>query len=171
MRVYLPSTLTALAVVHGEGSVGPAPLTGCAVTPALRESYATADLEELEYAALTEAARLSLGLLPAEDPASHAGVGCRRVVIAAEVPEHLVSPVPGEGRAVVRVDATVPVRRVAAVHVDDAEAEADVDAAVAALPAAATGDPDAQFVVDGAEGHELGWYATQEIPSLVAHRA
>ncbi|WP_456152590.1 DUF6912 family protein [Microbispora rosea] len=29
-------------------------------------------------------------------------------------------------------------------------------------------DDDAQFVVDGAEDHELLWYATQEIPDLLS---
>ena len=36
-------------------------------------------------------------------------------------------------------------------------------AAVAALAAADEGDDDARFTVDGAEGHELMWYATQEL--------
>ena len=39
-------------------------------------------------------------------------------------------------------------------------------AAVDALPAADAGDEDAKFAVDGAEGHELGWYATQELSYL-----
>jgi hypothetical protein len=47
------------------------------------------------------------------------------------------------------------------------DAEEDVTAAVNALEAADAGDDDAQFVVDGAEDHELLWYATQEIPNLV----
>ncbi|MGW4105375.1 DUF6912 family protein, partial [Streptomyces sp. NPDC004976] len=55
----------------------------------------------------------------------------------------------------------------AAVHVDAADAEADVTAAADALPAADGGDDDAQFAVDGAEDHELLWYATQEIPNLL----
>ena len=43
---------------------------------------------------------------------------------------------------------------------------ADIGDAVAALPAADTGDDDARFVVDGAEGHDLLWYATQELPHV-----
>jgi hypothetical protein len=39
--------------------------------------------------------------------------------------------------------------------------------AVAALPAAEAGDEDAEFDVDEAEGHELAWYATQELPHLL----
>ncbi|WP_434094108.1 DUF6912 family protein, partial [Nonomuraea wenchangensis] len=42
-----------------------------------------------------------------------------------------------------------------------------VEAALAALPAADEGDDDARFTVDGAEAHELMWYATQEIPDLL----
>ena len=59
MRVFLPSTLPALAEVLRAGQVGsdPGPQPGYAVTPALREAYASGDQEELEYAALTEAAR------------------------------------------------------------------------------------------------------------------
>ncbi len=52
-------------------------------------------------------------------------------------------------------------------HVDSADAERDVAAAAGALAAADGGDDEAGFVVDGAEDHELLWYATQEIPNLV----
>ena len=55
MRVFLPSTLPALTRALQAGHVEPGP--GFAVTPALREAYASGDTEELEYAALTEAAR------------------------------------------------------------------------------------------------------------------
>ena len=47
---------------------------------------------------------------------------------------------------------------------DDASAAADVRAAAAAIPAADRGDDDAKFAVDSAEGHELLWYAAQELP-------
>lgn len=57
--------------------------------------------------------------------------------------------------------------KAAAVHVDATDAETDVTAAAAALGAAEAGDDDAQFVVDGADDHELLWFATQEIPGLV----
>src|ERR1035438_421630 len=59
MRVYLPATLPALADLLRTGEIGPVPLTGFAVTPALREWYASGDLEELEYVAMTHAARAS----------------------------------------------------------------------------------------------------------------
>ncbi|WP_440986394.1 DUF6912 family protein, partial [Streptomyces acidiscabies] len=61
----------------------------------------------------------------------------------------------------------VPLAKAAAVHVDASDAEADITAAASALAAADGGDDDAQFVVDGAEDHELLWFATQEIPGLV----
>ena len=51
-------------------------------------------------------------------------------------------------------------------HIDAAEAEADVAAAAAAVAAADAGDEDAAFTVDSAEGHELAWYAVQELEYL-----
>lgn len=167
MRVYLPCTLPALARVLDAGELGPAPLTGYAVTPALIEWYVSGDTEELEYVALTEAARASLRML-ADERRAGASVAGRRVVIAAEVPDGAVRMGTDlEDRARVRVETAVPLRRMAAVHVDDPSATPDIDAAVAALPAADAGDDDARFVVDGAEAHELMWYATQEIPDLL----
>jgi len=179
MRVFLPSTLPALAKVLAAGQLGPAdqaatsasqgdyqgdasPLCGYAVTPALREAYASGDEEELEYSALTEAARASLRLLAA-DPAAPP----RRVVLAAEIPAEQVrwDPRSGEpGR--VLVTGELPVRLLASAHADELEAAADVRAAAEALPAADAGDEDAEFAVDGAEGHELAWYASQELPYL-----
>jgi hypothetical protein len=162
MRVFLPSTLPALARALQAGQVGPAPLPGFAVTPALREAYASGDTEELEYAALTEAARASLRML-AGDPAAPS----RRVVLAAEIPAEQVQPDPRDGEpARVVITQATPLDRLAAAHVDAPEADADVRSAAEALPAADTGDEDARFTVDGAEGHELGWYATQELSFL-----
>ena len=77
MRVYIPSTLRLLDAACHAGEFGPAPLTAYAVTPALREWYAEGDDEELEYAAMAQAARASVGLLAA-DP----GTARRRVVVA-----------------------------------------------------------------------------------------
>ena len=137
-------------------------MPGFAVTPSLREAYASGDEEELEYAALTEAARASLRML-AEDPAAPP----RRVVLAAEIPAEQVhwdarDKEPGR----VLIAAAVPINRLASAHVDDAEAGPEVRAAAQALPAADAGDEDAKFAVDGAEGYELGWYATQELSDL-----
>ena len=162
MRVFLPSTLPALAQALRAGQVGPGPVPGFTVTPSLREAYASGDEEELEYAAMTEAARASLRML-AQDPAAPP----RRVVLAAEIPaEQVKLDARDKEPARVLIGEAVPVKRLASAHVDDEEAGADVRAAADALPAADAGDGDARFTVDGAEGHELGWYATQELPHL-----
>src|SRR5437588_6374678 len=91
MRVYLPSTLSGLAEILRDRKVGPVPLTGYAVTPALREWYASADLEELEYAAMSDAAKESLRLLAADPEAPS-----RRVVVVAEVPDGAVEYAAGD---------------------------------------------------------------------------
>ena len=159
MRVYLPSTLPALGRFLLAEEVGQPPVRGFAVTPALREAYSSGDMEELEYIALLHAARASLRLL-AEDPAAPR----RRVVLAAEVPAELIVSHTGfEEPALVEVHKPVPLRFVASGHVDDIAAMDEVAAAVTALAAADRGDDDAQFTVDSAEGHELLWYATQEL--------
>jgi hypothetical protein len=160
MRVFLPSTLPALAQALQAGHLDPGP--GFAVTPALREAYASGDEEELEYAALNEAARASLRML-AEDRTAPA----RRVVLAADIPARHVGwdardSQPGR----VMITEPVPAELLAAGHVDAPEAGPDVRSAAEALAAADAGDEDARFTVDGAEGHELGWYATQELPYL-----
>jgi len=162
MRVFLPSTLPALAQALQAGQVGPGPVPGFAVTPSLREAYASGDEEELEYVAMTEAARASLRML-AQDPAAPP----RRVVLAVEIPtEQVKLDARDKEPARVLIGEAVAVERLASAHVDDAEAGADVRAAADALPAADAGDEDASFAVDGAEGYELGWYATQELPYL-----
>ncbi|WP_033326550.1 DUF6912 family protein [Streptomyces yerevanensis] len=167
MRVYVPLTLSGLAEAYKTGELGAGPFVAYAVTPALREWYLSDDIEELEYAALSRAALASLRLL-ALDP----GAVRRRVVVAVDVPEGAAVADPDRGLdpgslGEVRVDGPVPLTKAAAVHVDSGEAETDVTAAADALGAADTGDDDAQFVVDGAEDHELLWFATQEIPNLV----
>ena len=165
MRVYLPSTLPAVAGLLRTGEISFSPVRGYAVTPALREWYSGGDIEELEYVAMTHAARESLRLLAA-DPASPP----RRVVLAAEVAGEHVTVQPGfEEPGLVYVDGPIPLRDIVSGHVDDAAAGDEVAAAVAALAAADSGDDDARFVVDGAEGHELQWYATQELEHLAGH--
>lgn len=163
MRVYVPTTLPGLATARDVGELGPVPLTAYAVTPALREWYVSEDVEELEYAALTRAAQAGLRLLETDPEAPR-----RRVVVAADVPDGSALLAAEEDRAAVRLDRGVPLAKVAAVHVDEADAEDDVAAAARSCAAARRGDEDARFVVDGAEGHELLWYATQEIDDLLA---
>jgi hypothetical protein len=162
MRVYLPATTRTLRTLVDDGELGPAPLTGFAVTPDLRAWYRDSDTEELEYAALTDAARGSLRLLDQDREAIP-----RRAVVVAEVPDGQVEIRPDLDRAVVRVAVPVPLASVAAVHLDGPEAEKAVAAAVAVVLEADLGSEDAKFVVDGAEGHELLWYATQEVGPLL----
>jgi hypothetical protein len=166
MRVYVPATLPALAGVLRAAEIGPAPLRAFTVTPALREWYASADVEELEYAAMMHAARASLRMLLADPQAPR-----RRVVLAADVPDEQAGRAGGfdggfEEPTLVLLSAPVPLARVVSGHVDDLAAVADVGEAAAALAAADAGDDDARFLVDGAEGHELLWYATQELGDL-----
>ncbi len=164
MRVYLPSTLSGLRALLDAGELDPPPLPGYAVTGALREWYAEGDEEELEYAAMTLAARASVRLLDRAlllEP----GLAARRVVVVAEV--SAAEPAPDVDRAAVRVQDSVPLRLVQAVHVDGDDAEADVRAAAESLVEADLGSADAAFVVEQAEGHELQWFATQEIGPLL----
>lgn len=164
MRVYLPATMPLLRAAVERGELGPPPLVAFAVTASLREGYADGDAEELEYAAFIEAGRASLRLL-SEDPVASR----RRVVLAAEVPDAAVSVAaePAVSRSDVRVRVAVPLSRVVSAHLDDPTASAVVAAAANVVLAADLGNDDAMFVVDEAEGHELGWYAAQEIPTLV----
>ncbi|MFL6114699.1 MAG: DUF6912 family protein [Catenulispora sp.] len=163
MRVYLPSTLSALAELHKTGRLAPAPLTAYAVTPALREWYTEGDGEELEYAAMTDAARASLRLLVDAPEAVR-----RRVVVAAEVPDGQAAPVlDGAEPGLVTVTAEVPLAWVASLHVDDPAVLDEVALAVVLLGAAEPGDEEAAFTVDGLDDHELLWYATQELPDLL----
>lgn len=162
MRVYLPSTLPAVAALLRAGRAEPVQAVGYAVTPALREWYASGDLEELEYIAMTHAARASLRLLAADPDAPR-----RRVVLAVDLADRAVRPAADSADpALVSLTSDVLVRDIAAGHVDDPVAQPDIDAAVSALAAADAGDDDAQFAVDGAEGFDLQWYATQELGDL-----
>jgi hypothetical protein len=161
VRVYLPATSTTLRTLLDRRELT-APLTAFAVTPGLREWYVDEDNDELEYAALLEAARASLRLLDSDAGAAH-----RRIVLAADVSDAAVQVRDDLDRGVVHVVTPVPLGHVASVHVDDADAESAVGAAAAAITAADLGDEAAQDRVDDAEGFELSWYATQEIEHLL----
>jgi hypothetical protein len=163
MRVYLPATVPLLTQLRKDGRLAlPGDVTGHAVTPDLREWYAEGDEEELEYVAFTRAAQAALLLLHRDS-----GAPRRRAVIAVDVQPDRATPVERAlGSSAVRFGGEVTLAEVAAVHVDGRAAEADVAAAADVAPAAADGDDDAQFTVDGAEDHELEWYDVSELDQL-----
>ena len=159
MRVYVGVTRSRLAAAKAAGVLD-APLTARAVTPALREHYATADAEELEYAALTAAADDCLPLLAAAPHEPR-----RRYVLACEADD--VRPDPEPGPSGVVVASPIPWRDVKAIHADDPAAADTIAAAAEAYDAAQAGDDDARFAVDEADGWELMWFATQEADDLL----
>lgn len=162
MRVYLPVTSVGLRRLASDGRLASPPLTGFAVTPGLREHYIDDDIEELEYAAMADAARACLRLIDADPTAAK-----RRIVVSADVPDAEVQVRDDLDRGVVRVDVEVPIAWCASVHSDDADAEEVVATAAQLVDAADLGDPEAEEAVDDAEGFELSWYATQEIDELL----
>ena len=142
--------------------------TAFAVTPALRESYAEGDEDELADVALREAALASVRLLAgdADEAADESAVlPARRVVLVAEVEGATVRPDLDD--AVVRLSGPVAIDEVIAAYVDNAAAEAAVLAAMDAVDAADLGDEDAELTVGDAQDHDLAWYATQELPFLL----
>lgn len=164
MRIYLPATLPMLRRLVAESVLRPIGGTAFAVTPALREAYTTDEDEELEYIAMRDAARACLRLLSIEADADQPG-WYRRVVVAADVDEF--TPRPDLDDAVVRVLDEIPASRVAAVHIDEPEAEYAVSQAAAVVDEADMGDPDAEFLLGEAEDHDLAWYDPSELPFLL----
>lgn len=163
MRVFIPVTHSGLRDLVGSGGLGPSPLVGYAVTGELRESYAQGDEEELEYVAMIAAARSSLTLLAQDQEGDEPP---RRVVLAVDADD--LTPNVEYGVAGVELGHAVPMRQVVALYVDTEEAEVDVAAAVAMLRSGGPRDVDEDFLLDACEGHELAWFATQEIGDLLA---
>lgn len=168
MRVYVPATWPMLKTLVKNGLVDPIGGTAFSLTPKLRESYTAGDEEELEYAALSEAARASLRLLAVEFGLGEDSTPARRVVIAADLDDVTLRPDLDDGA--VRIAGPVPLEKVAAVHVDTEEAEYAVRQASGAVDAADMGDLDAEFLIGEAEDHELAWYDPSEIAFLVELR-
>ncbi|WP_211116338.1 DUF6912 family protein [Glycomyces buryatensis] len=119
------------------------------VTASLRREYPDVDVEDLEYTAFADAGLASLPLLVGHLP--------RRVVISADVPDERVTE-HGEGTGA-DFDGSVKLKRVAAIHVDDADAAVEI--------AEALGDPEAADL-DAVEAHVLDWYAPTELQDLLA---
>lgn len=182
MRIYIPATVPMLRELVANRELRPVGGTAFAVTPTLREAYASGDDDELAEVAMAEAARAALRLLAAEreeatessdDEDSDADAPAttyhspvyRRAVIAADVTGAKLRPDLDD--AVVRLAGPIGYDRIASVHVDLAEAEPEVAKAVDVVDAADLGDADAEFVLGDAEDHQLAWYAAQELPFLL----
>lgn len=163
VRVYVPATLSALAVWVRDQQIAPLRGTAFAVTPELTASAPGADTEELEYLAMVDAARASLRLISGAAENTPA----LRVVVAADI-DGEVRERGDLDRAAVTLAGPVPWLSVAAVHLDGADAADAVSAAAAAVDAADLGDLDAEFVVGSAEDFELAWYAPGEIVYLLS---
>ncbi len=147
MHVFLPGTVPALAALLDEGRLEGEPLTAFTAAPG-----PGGDSEEAEYEAMCAAAEESLRLLAADPSAPR-----RRVVLTAEMPDHIVEHEARHGDDVARVSvrASIPYKKLRALHVDDERAVADVAKAVE--------DPGS----DAADDHELLWFAVQEIRYVV----
>jgi hypothetical protein len=141
--------------------------TAFAVTPALRESYAEGDDDELAEVALREAALASLRLLAISQETSpgDGDLPPRRAVLVVDVEEATARPDLDD--AVVRLAGPVPVTDVVAAYVDNAAAESAVSTAVGVVDEADLGDEDAELAVGDAQDHDLAWYAPQELPFLL----
>ena len=165
MRVYIPATWPMLRKLAANARFDPVGGTAFALTPRLRESYLSGDEEELEYAALSEAARASLRLLAVEFGLGEDRTPPRRVVVAADLDDVTLRPDLADGA--VRIRGAVALGTIAAVHVDTGDAEFAVRQAAGAVDAADLGDLDAEFLVGEAEDHELAWYDPAEVAFLV----
>jgi hypothetical protein len=165
MRIYVPATWPMLRSLVKNGVLDPIGGTAFALTPALREAYTSGDDEELEYAAMNQAARASLRLLSVEFGLGEDTTPARRVVVAADLDDVTLRPDLDDG--VVRIAGPVPFESIAAVHVDTEEAAYAVRQASGAVDAADMGDLDAEFLVGEAEDHELAWYDPSEVAFLV----
>ena len=149
MRIYVPATFAELDQRHGL-----APRLVHAVTPGLRAALPDEDEEGLEYAAQLLAADDSLERL-----ADVVAAPRRRVVITVDVPEAVVDAVDdAHAPSVVRLTTTVGWDDVACAHVDEADAEADVVAALG-------GDDDA---MERLAERDLLWYDASELGHLTA---
>ena len=115
---------------------------------------------------MNEAARASLRLLSVElVPRRGEHARAARGRVAADLEDVTLRPDLDDGA--VRIAGSVPLEKVAAVHIDDEDAEYAVRQASEAVDAADMGDLDAEFLVGEAEDHELAWYDPSEIAHLV----
>ena len=172
MRLFVPATLPMLEVLLAEGEMPVRSGTAFAATPALIESYAAGDLEEIEHVAFLEAARASLRLLGGEidSGSAHETHPHRRVVVSVDLPDERFELRPDLDTAVVRLvgGGTVSTADIAAVHVDLAGAAEVVADAIEAVDRADLGDEDAELTVGDALDVDLAWYDAVELPFLLS---
>jgi hypothetical protein len=147
------------------GSVSAVNGTAFAVTPALRESYAEGDDDELADVALREAALASVRLLAGAADDAAAEQRPRRAVLVIEAEGATLRPDLDD--AVVRLSGPIAIGDVVAAYVDNEAAESAVLAAIDAVDAADMGDEDAELTVGDAQDHDLAWYAPQELQFLL----
>lgn len=160
MRIYIPLTVqrlraavTALGLTADDGLV-------FAVTGNLREEFPGAAEEDLEYLAMTDAARASLHLLSMSAADSRL-----RVVAAVDAPE--VTERPDRDRSAASIPGPLPWSSVISVHLDSAADTPVIERAAAAVDAAELGDPDAEVAVGDVEDIDLAWYAPAEVMFLL----
>jgi hypothetical protein len=114
VRVYVPlgrADLLALASTGSLAASAGSPRPAYAVTALLRTSAPGLDVEDLEFAAFSDAVQAA---------AAHRAVPAhRRVVVAADADPSWVAPGAGDPLSVVELVADLPLARVASFHVDD----------------------------------------------------
>lgn len=146
-RIYVPANAAMLRTLADTGEVKPVSAVH-AVTAWLRREAPGADVEDLEYTAFADAAAASVALLPGQEP--------RRVVISADVPDDRVAE-HGDGTGA-DFSGSVKLKKVAAVHMDDADAAREI---IAELE---SDEPDVAAI----EANVLDWYAPTELQDLLA---
>ena len=98
--------------------------------------------------------------------AADASAEARRVVLAVDVDEAVVSP-DLEQRGALRLAGPVPRAQWASALIDDPGAAGVVEAAVALLRSPAVEPDDLDFAFGEAEAADLAWYAVQELSYLL----
>ena len=114
VRIYVPLGRAGLEELASTGALaaGPGtPRTAYAVTSGLEAAAPGLDVEDLEYAAFSDAVEAAAGLRSSRAD--------RRVVAAADADPTGVSPRDGAPVSKVVITAPVPLSRVASFHVDD----------------------------------------------------
>lgn len=148
VRVYLPATwdaLVALADAASPGGLSTGGL-GFAVTRSVREADPGGDEEEWEFTAFSDAAQASIRLLRGDLPR-------RRVVLSVDLDADLVDATTGS--SAVGVPDVVPRERLAALHLDGAEAEPAVSSVLTGAP------------LDTLDDVALEWYLPSEVGDLL----